>query len=277
MTISTLFGAAALSIAAVYCVIVVYFYFAQMRLIYAPNDPARTPDTDPSAINLHYDSVWLESNHARIQGWWIPHPTAWHTVLFMHGNAGNISHLLETIQALHQQGVNVFVFDYQGYGNSEGTPNEENTYADAETAYQYLVEEQDINPHKILFFGRSLGGGIACWLARRHAPSALILESTYISITQLGREKYPFLPVQWLSRVRYQTVGHLEAIHCPTLVIHSQEDEKIPYAHAQTIYQHIAHDNKHFLTLSGLHYDGYSTSGNTYTNGLTAFFNQIRS
>ncbi|MBA7597299.1 hypothetical protein ES703_04301 [subsurface metagenome] len=115
-------------------------------------------------------------------------------VLFCHGNAGNISHRLESIQIFYDPGLSTFIFDYRGYGLSEGKTTEQGTYLDAKAVWRYLVQERKIEPASIIIFGRSLGGSIAAWLARESRPKALILESSFTSIRNAAADMYPRIP-----------------------------------------------------------------------------------
>ncbi|MEK7797018.1 MAG: alpha/beta hydrolase, partial [Pseudomonadota bacterium] len=196
------------------------------------------------------------------------------TLLFCHGNAGNISHRLESIRQFHQLGLNVFIFDYRGYGESEGVPTEAGTYRDAEAARRYLVETRGLAPEHIVYFGRSLGAAIAAWLATQHPPRALIVESAFTSVPDFGAEIYPWLPVRLLARLRYPTQEYLRSVQAPVLVIHSRDDEIVSFRHAEKLYES-ANSPKELLEIRGGHNDGFLVSGAQYTRRLDDFLRRV--
>ena len=243
-------------------------YLFQSRFIYFP---ARNLVADPRAVGLTYESIGFVSvDGVRLSGWFIPCNDARGVILFCHGNAGNISHRLESIQIFHQLGLDCFIFDYRGYGQSNGKPTEQGTYKDAEAAWQYLIEERQVNPKEILIFGQSLGGAVASWLAQNHTPGALILESTFTSLPDIAATLYPYLPARLLSRFEYNTMEYLDRVNCPVLVVHSREDEIMPFSHGWRLFE-IAKEPKRFLEIRGSHNEGFIMSGVGYEEGLNAF------
>ena len=191
-------------------------------------------------------------------------------MLFCHGNAGNISHLLEPIRAFHGLGLNTLVFDYRGFGASQGAPDEQGTYLDADAAWSYLVETRGIDPQKIVVYGRSLGGPIAARLARGLTPRGLVLQATFTSIPDLGQELYPLFPAGVLARYHYNTLEYLSRVICPVLVVHSREDDLIPFAHGERLYQ-AAPKPKDFLEIAGGHGDGFAASPGPLRAALAEF------
>ena len=233
--------------------------------------PQRVLQADPGSIGLHFENVSFEtSDGVRLSGWFVPGDNARGVILFCHGNAGNISHRLDSIQLFHRLGLDVFIFDYRGYGRSEGKPTEHGTYKDAEAAWRYLVETRQVNPDQIIVFGRSLGGAIASWLAQTHPPGALILESTFTSLPDIAATLYPYLPVRWLSRFEYNTAEYLGSVDCPVLIVHSRDDEIMPFRHGRQLFE-LAGEPKTFLEISGTHNEGFITSGRHYQEALNAF------
>ncbi|GIV59615.1 alpha/beta hydrolase [Rhodocaloribacter litoris] len=251
-----------------YALLVLVVFTFQHRLLFLPS-----PDLGPTpaAHGLAYEDVTLETEDGeRLHGWWIPaeHPRA--TLLLFHGNAGNISGRLPLISVWHGLGLNVFVFDYRGYGRSTGTPSEEGLYRDAAAAWHYLTATRGLAPEEVLLLGRSLGGGPATWLAERAGPGALILESTFTSVPDVAARHYPFLPVRWLARHRFDNLDRIRRIRVPVLVIHSPEDEIVPYAHGRALFDAAA-GPKTFLEIAGRHNDGFAVSAPRYTEGVRAF------
>jgi fermentation-respiration switch protein FrsA (DUF1100 family) len=254
-----------------YAVMTALIYFQQSSLIYYPDVAGRGLAATPQQIGLVFEDVELiTEDEVRLHGWFIPSDNARGTVLFFHGNAGNISHRLDSITTFNRMRLNVFIFDYRGYGRSQGQVTEIGTYRDAEAAWSYLVETRGIEASKIIVFGRSLGASIAAWLASQHTPAALILESSFSSVPSMAQQMYPFLPVKWLSRFSYDTRQYVSTIACPLLVVHSKSDEIIPYSEGRLVFD-AAPANKQFLDIRGGHNDGFIVTGRAYTDGLSAF------
>lgn len=257
----------------VYAALSIYVYFMQSGLIFYPNMPGRSIVATPENIGLTYKDVELVTqDNVKLHGWFIPNVKAKGTVLFFHGNAGNISHRLDTIEIFHSMELNVFIIDYRGYGQSGGKITEKGTYLDAEAAWNYLNHSQGINGKKIIIFGRSLGASIAGWLASKHTPGALILESGFTSVLSMGQRLYPFLPIRWFTHFKYDTKQYVKNISCPVMVAHSKDDEIIPYDEGRKIFEAAA-EPKQFLEMQGGHNDGFIVSGPSYVSGLESFIN----
>ncbi len=258
-------------IAGTYIIFAGSLFIFQSHYIYYP---VRVLSTDPGSIGLNFESVSFETaDGVKLSGWFIPGENAKGVILFCHGNAGNISHRLESIQIFHRLGLDIFIFDYRGYGQSEGKPTEPGTYQDAEAAWRYLTEERQVNPSKIIVFGRSLGGAVASWLAQRHTPGALILESAFTSLPDIAATVYPYLPVRLLLRSKYNTAEYLGRINCPVLIVHSRNDEIMPFSHGQRLFE-MAKEPRKFLEITGTHNEGFITSGKRYEEGLNAFVSE---
>jgi hypothetical protein len=254
-----------------YGVLLGYVYFFQARLIYFPNIGIGFGRAVPSDIGLDYeDVVFKTTDGVQLHGWYVSADQARGVILFFHGNAGNISHRLDSIEFFHRLGFSVFIIDYRGYGRSEGKTDEQGTYRDAEAAWRQLIENRGIDPGKIVIFGRSLGASIAAWLASRTSPAALILESAFTSAPNLGRHHYWFLPVHTLARIHYDTESYIESVSAPTLVVHSADDEIVPFAHGRKLFS-VASEPKAFVKLQGGHNDGFFVSRAHYTEALGEF------
>lgn len=249
-----------------------YLFFSQASFIYFPEQPSRRITAEPTDIGLSFENISLRTeDDVRLHGWFVPGASS-KAVLFLHGNAGNISHRLDSIRLFHDLGLNVLIFDYRGYGQSEGTPSEQGTYLDAHAAWQWLTEKRGFEPSSIVIFGRSLGGAIAAWLATHERPGALIVESSFTSVPDMGQRLYPWLPVRWLARFDYPTRRYVAEASCPVLIVHSSDDDIIPFEHGQAIYES-AGEPKAFLELKGGHNDGFFVSRG-YSGGLEAFLEQ---
>ncbi len=274
MSLHSLLSYALLLLATGYGVVLLSVFLAQSRLLYSPNVPSREVIITPQEVGLPYEPVTIPTeDDIELDAWLIPARDQHGVVAFFHGNSGNISHRLETLQLLHEFGLTTLIFDYRGYGRSGGTPSEQGTYRDAEAVWRYLTEERQLANPDIILFGRSLGGAIAAHLAARHSPGALILESAFVSIPKLAAMVYPYLPVQWISRYRYPTAELLESITCPVLIIHSREDEIVPFEHGQELFAQ-AKGPKEFLEIHGSHNDAHLVSHQAYIEGLAGFLHR---
>jgi len=260
-----------IAVAGAYILFASFLFIFQSHYVYYPE---RALLVDPSSIGLAFESVSFKTaDQVEISGWFIPSESDIGVILFCHGNAGNISHRLESIQIFHRLGLDVFIFDYRGYGQSKGKPTEQGTYKDAEAAWQYLVDERQVDPSQVIIFGRSIGGAIASWLAQNHTPDALILESTFTSLPDIAAALYPYLPVRLLLRFEYNTAKYLGRVDCPVLIVHSRDDEMMPFSHGRQLFE-MAREPKEFLEISGTHNEGFITSGRYYEEGLKAFVSE---
>ncbi|MFQ5990491.1 MAG: alpha/beta hydrolase [Candidatus Methylomirabilales bacterium] len=260
-----------LLIAGGYVAIVLFMFFFQSRLLFLPNLPSRAIIATPEDVGLAYEPVKITTEDGVIlDGWFLPARQARGVLLFFHGNAGNISHRLDSLKIFSDLRLSTLIFDYRGYGQSEGTPSEEGTYRDAEAVWRYVTERRSATAREVVLFGRSLGAAVAVHLAARHTPGALILESAFTSIPELAGDVYPFLPARWLARFRYSTEVYLRSVSCPVLIVHSRDDEIIPFAHGRRLFA-VANEPKQLLEIRGGHNDGFFVSGKSYVDGFDIF------
>lgn len=259
------------ALAVFYLIFAALVYFRQDSLLYFP---VRDISVTPRDIGMPFEEITLTTNDKTdLFAWYIPAAARRGVVLFCHGNAGNLSHRLESISIFHRLNLDVLIFDYRGYGKSSGAPSENGTYLDAEAAWNYLVDVRKINPREIIVFGRSLGSAVAAELSLRHSPGVLIIESGFTSIPDLGRKYYPWLPVRLLSRYRYATVEKVKKITAPKLIIHSPHDEIIPFSHGTALFENSLKPAE-FLVIQGNHNEGFMISGNIYVDGIDHFIAQ---
>lgn len=260
-----------LVVAGVYLALVAGVYFGQSGMLYLSGLPSRELAASPRDIGLDYEDLELVADDGvRLHGWYIPADRARGTVLFFHGNAGNISHRLDSIRIFHDLRLAVFILDYRGYGRSDGRPSEAGTRRDARAAWAFLTARRGIDPGRIVLFGRSLGAAVAARLATEVRPAALIVESAFISVPEMAAEYYWWLPVRWLTRFEYATRDEVARAGCPVLVVHSPDDEIIPFRHGEVIFA-AAREPKELLRLRGGHNDGFLASGRDYVQGLDRF------
>lgn len=243
----------------------------QNRLLYFP---ARDMVAGPADYGVAYETVRLRSEDGVVlHGWWLPAPDAAATVLFFHGNAGNISYWLEATLAYRQMGWNVLTIDYRGYGLSEGTPGEEGTYRDARAAWKYLVEDKGIDPSRIVVIGRSLGGAVAMGLMDSARPGALVLEATFTSVPDMVAGILPIPGSRYLSPIQYPSLERLRRSRTPVLVAHSPEDEVVPYSHGVALFDAAA-EPKRFVELKGGHNEAFYLSRDLYLGELKRFVDE---
>jgi len=231
-------------------------------------------EVNAGVLGRPFEEVHLTaSDGLRLHGWFFPAgreaSRAQLALLLLHGNAGNISHRLGFCQAWLELGLNVFLFDYRGYGLSEGRPSEPGTYLDAQAAYHWL-RDKNFAPQNIIALGKSLGGGIASELALRETVGGLILQSTFTSIPAVGSELFPWLPVNWLSTIKYDTLGRLPRIKVPSLIVHSRDDALVRFAHAEQNFA-AANQPKMFLEIAGNHTSVLESGREHYLRGLEQY------
>lgn len=239
----------------------VVLYIMQPKFLYGP---VREVLYTPGQLGLDFEDVAFKSaDGLKLSGWYIPANDSKFTVLFCHGNGGNMAHRLDSINSFHDLGLNCFIFDYRGYGHSQGKPSEEGTYLDAEAAYKWLTEEKKTPAENILIFGRSLGGSVATKLASRVKAGALIIESTFTSYADIGKKFYPYMPVRWFARFSYRTIDFIKDVHCPVMLVYSRNDEVVPFEFGLELYE-AANEPKEFVEIFGSHNDGFLVSGEIY-------------
>jgi fermentation-respiration switch protein FrsA (DUF1100 family) len=247
-------------------------YLFQPNFVYFPSAQLVTT---PKLIPLDYEDVSIRTKDGiRLHGWYLTHDSPRATLLFLHGNGGNISHRLDSLAIFNSLGLAVLIIDYRGYGQSEGTTSEQGTYLDANAAWQYLINEKQLTGDNIIVFGRSMGGAVATWLASQQKPRALILESTFTSVTDMGKHYYPYLPATLLTRIKYASIDRITSINQPILFIHSPSDDIVPYALGRALFN-AATEPKEFMDIRGTHNEGFLISGDTYINGLDRFITHV--
>jgi len=244
-----------------YLLLLGFLWVMQERMLYMPNTPSRALEASPADRGWDYEDVTLETEDGvRVHGWWLPVDSPRGSLIFFHGNAGNISHRLASLSIFRDLGLSVLIIDYRGYGESEGSPSEAGFYRDAQAAWDHLRQERGVPASEIILFGRSLGAAVASGLAAslpaEDSAGAVILESPFRSVPEMAQALYPFLPARWLTRMDYDNEKHVQSIEAPLLIIHSEDDEIVPYAQGRAVYE-AASSPKTFLGLSGGHNTGF--------------------
>lgn len=230
--------------------IVVLMMFLEESFIFFP---APHPEGDWQPLGLDVEDAWFEAaDGTKIHGWYVPHESPRAAVLFCHGNAGNISHRIETLQILHHRmGVSVLIFDYRGYGRSEGRPDEPGVLADARAARKWLARRENIDQTEIVLMGRSLGGAVAVDLAAQDGARALVLESSFTSICDVAAYYYPWLPIRAMMRTRFDSAGKIARYKGPLLQSHSKSDTIIPFRFGHRLFE-AANEPKQFIAFEGI-------------------------
>ncbi|MEA1889094.1 MAG: alpha/beta hydrolase [Pseudomonadota bacterium] len=251
----------------------VWMYWQQPKMIFYPMRDIRQTPADWS---LAYEDVTLNTKDGiQLHGWYIPHKQSEDVLLFFHGNAGNISHRHESIEIFHRLGLNVLIIDYRGYGKSQGKPDEQGLYLDANAAWHYLTEEKGFATRQILIFGRSLGGAVASRLASGVQARGLILESTFSSAKDFARSVFPLLSRLLFMRYDFNTAERIQRIDHPVLVLHSPDDEIMPFNLGEKVYLS-ARQPKRFVKLKGDHNYGFILSQPEYEQVLADWMKSLK-
>jgi len=263
------------SVVVLYLLTATAIWWVQTRVLYHPR---KTVDVTPADLGLRFDAVKLPLNGDVLAGWWVPSkndPAA--TILYLHGNAGNVSANADQVRRLAVTGLNIFIFDYRGYGESTGgPPREQILYEDAERAWTYLVRERRIEPSRIVIYGHSMGGAVAIDLASRHGDAGgLITESTFPSIVDAADGTlFAWLPLQLIVTERFDAASRIRSIRVPKLIVHGEADTMIPVQLARRLYDEAA-EPKHLAVIAGGgHEDSAELNASAYFGALNAFLRQ---
>jgi len=237
-----------------YLAVGLFLYCMQPKLLY---EPLRKITCTPAKQGLAFEEVYFKTaDHLLLHGWFVPAQNAKFTVLYCHGNGGNMMYFLDTVNFLNRLGLNCFIFDYRGYGESQGSPFEKGTYLDGRAAYRWLTKKKGIEAEQIIVFGWSLGGSIAAYLATKCKCAALVIENAFTSYSDIGQKFYPYMPVKWFTRFKYPTINFIHQTTCPILVIHSKDDEIIPFEFGLELFD-AASEPKRFVEVYGRHQRRY--------------------
>ena len=241
-----------------------YFFYPKIEnfLIFYPD---RSLETVPTNWGLNYEDVSFKAGDGtKLHGWFFPLPGKKPTILFCHGNAGNISHRIENVKLLLDYGLQVFIYDYRGYGRSKGRPSEAGLYQDGLAAYDYLIEHKRILPDRIIPFGRSLGAAVAMEIATKRDVRTLIIESAFTSTKDMAKSMFLFQLLSPFLPPHYNNLRKIKGITVPKLIIHGDTDEIIPFSMGQRLYR-AANVPKYFFPIRGAgHNDTYFVGGKRY-------------
>ncbi len=260
----------------IYIVVFIVFTIAYLRYFEhrALYFPTREIEFTPEIVDLSYEDIYFNTkDNVRLNAWFVPASDSRYTLLFCHGNGGNICHRIEKIQALNALGLDIFIFDYRGYGKSGGRPSEQGFYRDISVAYEYLISQKKISPDRIVLYGESLGGAVAIDLATRARVKALITESTFSSTKDVARVIYPYFPA-FLLYSKFDSANKIKNIKVPKLIIHSQNDEIVPFGQSQKLLDNSPEPKKRVI-LIGSHNTCYVDSKERYINSIEEFLNDL--
>lgn len=253
----------------VYLGLAAVMFAFQSRIVFVQS---KKMQGDPSNAGMAFEDLTLRtSDGVSINAWYVPGPEeARGTALFCHGNGGNMSHCVDRIRLLRELGFNVLLFDYRGYGRSEGTPSEEGLYRDTRAAWDWLVMEKNVPPDEIVLWGHSLGTAVASQLAGEVQAAALIMEASHTSVAEEGQRRFPWLPVRLLAYIELDNCAHVARAKCPVMIVHSSQDQLVPLEFGRRVFD-AAREPKAFLEITGGHNSGYRSSGKVYRDGVVEF------
>jgi len=249
----------ALVLAAVYGFIAIAAFVAQRKLMYFPDRTRVAPAS--FALAGVEERVLVAPDGTRLVAWYARARPGRPTLLYFHGNAGNLANRSERVRKYTVRGLGIFMLSYRGYSGSTGRPSERANVADAKLAYEALRKE-GVAPEDIILYGESLGSGIAVQLAAEKPVAGVILDAPYTSIVDVAAGAYPFFPVRPFLFDRYETMRYLADVHAPLLVIHGEEDEIIPVAMGRAVYA-AANGPKELVTFPGAGHSDHHLFGSS--------------
>lgn len=256
-----------ISLIGVFLVLWVYARFLETHRIFSP---LTAIESTPENAGLAYEEFWLHSeDKVRLNGWFIPAENAVYTILFFHGNGGNIGHRIEKAVLLNSLKVNLCLIDYRGYGRSEGRPSEQGLYSDASAVLRHLVRERGIAPQQIILYGESLGSAVAVDCAARHPVKALIVEGGFSHGRHMARLLFPAVPWFFFT-YRFDSGTKIRQINVPKLFLHSIYDEVVPFRLGRELFEY-ASGPKQLVEFSCGHTTAYEEEPQRYRQAISSF------
>lgn len=250
--------------------VVIYLRFMERRTLFYPT---REIEYSPKEFGLNFEDIFFKTpDNVDLNGWFVPNPNARYTILFCHGNAGNISHRIEKLKFFQDLGVNIFIFDYRGYGRSKGSPSEKGLYLDTQGAYNYLLS-RGLAPEQIIGYGESIGAAAVIDLAYKNKIKGLISDSAPSSAKDMVKVVYPYLPY-WVFTLRLDSLYKIKSITIPKLIIHSVNDEIVPFRLGKKLYDYAA-EPKEFLQVRGGHNSCFFESEALFKEKIAEFLKRI--
>jgi len=252
----------------IYVVVIMYIYFNQHKIVLSPSPHYHPP---PNSFNISQKFIQFGDNDS-LHTWYIKNNKRKLTVLYFSGNAFNISHRLFHADVFNQLNINAIMFDYKGYGLSTGIINgKESFFESSALVYNYIRDSLAIPSDSIIFWGYSLGAPIAAELASEKNLLGFILESPVISVNQISREAYPYLPFSMINKFDFDMEDYIDKSSGPILLIHSEDDNVIPFRHVSNFYNNLVRQNKKMVIIHGRHRLSSFESFPIYFNGISSF------
>ncbi len=248
--------------AGIYLLMNLYALLVSDRLLFVP----QTPSYDHLPHEIRIESGGRQT----INAVYLEHPRADHVILFSHGNMEDLGNVVPFMQRFHEQGFSVLMYDYRGYGTSEGTPSTRHVKEDVSAAYRWLVETKGIDPERIIAQGRSLGGGVAVWLAATHRVGGLVSEISFASVFRV-KTRWKILPWD-----KFDSLRSIRKVRCPVLVIHGTRDEVIPFRHAEKVFRAAPEPKSHLWIEGGRHRDYVYLAEDKYLESILRFAESLR-
>lgn len=256
-----------------------YLKVSEIDLVYHPAERAVTPPAPGRGLN-HQSVTYASTDGTTLNAWVIRADSAndsgfW--MLVCHGNYGNIGYgdRPEFYDYTKAIGLSLLAFDYRGFGESAGQPEERGLYADAEASYRYLVDSLGVRPERVILFGHSLGSGVATELATRVPAAGLVVEGGYTSVPDRGAELYPWLPVRAIASQRFASINKVGKLTLPKLYLHSPSDDVIPFRHGEQVFAAAAHP-KRFVSVEGGHMDAFRVDRVKYFGAIRILVDSLR-
>lgn len=257
-----------------YVVVVGLLALFQNSMIFLPSSAMHD---SPARLGVEWSEHFIDTgdNNEQVHGWMLHNSGSEYTVVFSHGNAGNISGRIDLAKMLYDRGVSVFFYDYRGYGKSDGRPSEKKLMSDAVRVVEYLEAEQGISPGSMIFYGRSLGGPVAAKKAAEFAGAGLVLDSAFLNAREVASDVYPFVP-GFLVRLDFPTDKLVRGLdNTPLLILHSRNDEIIRFRHGEALYE-LASEPKTFVELEGGHNNHHIVSADLHREAWDNFLASLR-
>lgn len=254
-----------------YLALLLSVYWFQDRLVLL----SHVGRLDPFEPQISFEEVRIPTSDGEtLSGWFFPQERPRATVLLFHGNAGHIGHRLPYASLFHELGYALLLVDYRGYGKSSGSPEIPLLPVDARAAWSFLKNHRGASSQRTVLVGESLGGAVAARLGAEIQPAAVVLASTFLSLPEIARDHFPWLPWRLIfHREPLDTEAAIRSLRCPVLIAHSPRDEIVPFRHAERLFA-LASDPKAFLTLDGGHNEGFLFSRPEWIEQLERFLKE---
>lgn len=267
----------AIAIAATFIFWTLAIMIFEDRFIYFPEKYPKGPYEQASSIPGLRDCWTTTEDGVKLHGWFAPAESARATLVLSHGNGGNIAYRYLLMRSLLHHKFNVLMYDYRGYGRSDGTPGEDGIYKDGIAFYDYASTLPEVNPKRMFLWGTSLGGAVATEVATKRKAAGLILESTFTSARDVAHLLYPFLPIGSFVRSQFNTIEKIKSLRLPLLVMHGSLDEILPFSLGRRLFA-AANEPKEFYEIPGArHNDTFFVGGDEYFNRVDRFIEKALS